>query len=225
MATELFSIFNIWRGSNQWILSMRLACTTSDLTPYLFGSSVEEQIPVCPVRIQALLVSASCGDVPVYFAWNRLLKVRPHVVYDKHSAYSLLNRTHTRYSALCSCVVMQTTTHFSDIFGRVVCLLTLYNRYYCLLDLPLFSLLLFSKIVVHGDWVVSTVHPSHALFKISTSFCLLLNHFTIVLSVVSTSVRRVLFWFYVPYRAKCFIGINVREVRDCQPRKVKPIKS
>ena len=46
MATELFSIFMIWRASNHSVLSLRLAGTTVVLYP------IEEQIPVLPGRIQ-----------------------------------------------------------------------------------------------------------------------------------------------------------------------------
>ena len=51
-ATESYSKFSIWWASNQEILSARLACTTADLIPYPFGSSIEEQIPVLPGYIQ-----------------------------------------------------------------------------------------------------------------------------------------------------------------------------
>ena len=52
MATEFFSIFIIWRASNQSIMSLRLASTTADLIPYPFESGIEEQIPVLPGGIQ-----------------------------------------------------------------------------------------------------------------------------------------------------------------------------
>ena len=51
--SESFCIPSLWRDSNQSILSMRLASTTTDLIPYPFLSGVEEQIPVLPGGIQA----------------------------------------------------------------------------------------------------------------------------------------------------------------------------
>ena len=51
--SESFCIPSLWRDSNQSILSMRLAGTTTDLIPYPFLSGVEEQIPVLPGGIQA----------------------------------------------------------------------------------------------------------------------------------------------------------------------------
>ena len=52
MATEFFSICIIRRSSNRSILSLRLASTTADLTPYPFRSGIEEQKPVLMGRIQ-----------------------------------------------------------------------------------------------------------------------------------------------------------------------------
>ena len=52
MATEFFSIFIMWRVSNQSILSLRLASTTADLIPKPFRSGIEEHIPVLLGRIQ-----------------------------------------------------------------------------------------------------------------------------------------------------------------------------
>ena len=88
MATEFFSIFIMWRASNQSILSLRLASTTADLIPYPFGSGIEEQIPVLPGRSQVpvpalaavnymLTVTAAkiklqlyCSNLFLYFLWQ-----------------------------------------------------------------------------------------------------------------------------------------------------------
>ena len=66
MATEFFSIFSIWRASDQSMLSLKLASTTADQTAYPFRSGFEVQITILPGRLQVPVLSLHAKYIYIY---------------------------------------------------------------------------------------------------------------------------------------------------------------